>query len=345
MILPTGFLLSTMQDLSSFVSYNISSQASSIITSNITLSNSATSAAYHGYGLTTNNAGLKVVSDQAAQIVVQNTVSTIAEIKFDTISVGGTVSVFGVGGSSRGAYWYVGSGDAINIDLNGNVAIRNSGLVNSNYTLYVNGTVATTSTLTINGGGLQVANSTLTDSVFYSTNLTMYNGNFLQSNVNSITSYATFYSTAMTVHGSISTTGTLYCLGRLNTPNVANISTLIVGDNIASTALVSLDVNGSYRNRIQKFTTSGERININGGNLIYVVNGSGLVLFLPDSDSRAVGTLFTLHSENTGTMYLSTVNGAYINTPGNHVFPITKNSAITSLFCLEPNAWTIITSA
>lgn len=333
-------LSSGVNTLSTNIDGRFSTQSLSFITSNITLSNSATSPNYQGYALTSSNAGIFVNSDQFAQIKISNPVNPLAEILFDTIATGGTFAAVGSGISSRGAYWFVGSGDAINIGSAGNVSISNAGVVNSNYTLYVNGTTGIQSTLTITGGGLQVTNTTLTNSVFYSTNLTMYNGNFLQSNVDSTTSYATFYSTAMTVHGSISTTGTLYCLGRLNTPNVANVSTLIVGDNIASTAKISLDIHGSYRTRVQYFSTNGT-IRTNGGNLIFASNGAGLTLNLPTTDGAEIGTLFTMHSETTGSMYISSTGGDIINA-GSNLFTVAKQTALTSIMCLGSGIWTVI---
>lgn len=335
-------LSSGVNTLSTNIGGRFSTQALSFITSNITLSNATTSPNYLGYAINSCNAGMRIRSPQFGQISVINPSGGVAEILFDTTSVAGPFTAFGSGDATRGSFWFVGGNDIINVGAGGNVSINNNFAVNTNYKLYVNGNVGFTSTLTVTGGGLQLTNTKTTDTILYSTNLTMLNGNFLQSNVNSTTSYATFYSTAMTVHGSISTTGTFYCLGRLNTPNVANVSTLIVGDNITSTAKVSLDVNGSYRTRVQYFSTNGT-IRTNGGNLIFASNGAGLTLNLPTTDGAEIGTYYTMHSETTGAIYISSTGGDIINA-GSNLFTIGKNTALTSIMCLGSGIWTIIIS-
>jgi hypothetical protein len=174
----------------------------------------------------------------------------------------------------------------------------------------------------------------------------MYNGNFLQSNVNSVTSYATFYSTAMTVHGSISTTGTLLCLGRLNTPNVANVSTLIVGENIASTARVSLDIYGSYRSRVQTFFSTGV-IAVNGGNWINANISTAATLTLPELDTSQVGIGFWMHKTAGGglTVTFSTSGAASngtINDNGN-TYTTGQASKLVSIISLGlGSGWSIV---
>jgi hypothetical protein len=317
-----------------------SSLSNAIVTSNIVISNAATSPNYLGYALTSSNAGIRVVSPQTGGIFLSNPSGPIAEVLFNTVGNGGTISAVGVDSAARGAFWFVNGNDMINIGTN-NLSIKNNFAINTSHTLYVNGSVGAASTVTITGGGLQVISPRTTDSIFYSTNLTMLNGNFLQSNANSVTSFATFFSTAMTVHGSISTTGTLLCLGRFNTPNVANVSTLSVGNNITSTAKVSLDVNGSLRTGVQKFVNVSGSINVNGGNLIYASNTSGdIYLTIPETDGAEVGTFFNIHTDIVaGRIILSTSGADFINTAGNHTSNITKARDLVSLFCYEAGSW------
>lgn len=239
----------------------------------------------------------------------------------------------------------------------------------SSYSLYVSSTAAFNSSVTMCNGDLTVRNTRTQNADFYSTNMTIRNADFTLSNTGSVTAVATFYSTqvtilnggfiqsnttgalatalfystAMTVFGPISTTETLYCLGRFNSPNVANISTLILGNNIESTAQVALDVRGTYRTSVQRFSTTAY-IQVNGGNLIFASNGSGTVLYLPETNGAEIGVNYTLHSEMTGSLYISSLGGDFINTSGNRLFTITKQTALTSILCLGSGEWNVITN-
>jgi hypothetical protein len=431
-----GRIFSTQQSLITTSSLNINGGT-------ITLSNAATADLYR-YGATFSNSGLKIVSDQLAQVSIVNPSGGVAEFLFDTTAAGGPFTAIGGNIAPRGAFFFV-NGDAININqtnqavtlgsggiataqsnfkllVNGNSAFTSSitlsngdfsmsnvrtqkadlistgiNMYNGNLLLSTTGAVAGTatfnktnfflnagnfthsntaavpgtanffntaltvtgaqtifnSTVTINGGALLLSNivnvpGITTSATFYSTNMNIFNGNFLQSNVNSVTSYATFYSTAMTVHGSISTTGTLLCLGRFNTPNVGNVSTLIVGNNIASTAKVSLDINGSLRTSVQKFINVSGNINVNGGNFVYGSNASGtIILTIPETDGAEVGMQFSIHTDIAGggaAVHLSTSGGDYINTVGSNIYVISKASALTSLFCYETGSWHAVTT-
>jgi hypothetical protein len=116
-----------------------------------------------------------------------------------------------------------------------------------------------------------------------------------------------------------------------------------LGNNIASTAQVSLDIRGTYRTSVQFYSTTSY-IQVNGGNLIFASNGSGMVLYLPETNGAEVGVNFTMHSEMTGNLYVSSLGGDSINTTGNRLYTISKQTALTSILCLGSGLWNVITS-
>jgi hypothetical protein len=359
-----------------------STQASTLTTSNVLvnrgilrLSNTAGDPTAFGYGMTLCNTGIKVTSAQLGQIsVVAPNPFAVAEATFDTTGVGGPLMAYGAGAAARGGYIFATAGDAMNFAPTGQVSICNAGVAQTTHSLYVGGNVAFNSSFTMSNGDLTIRNNRTQNADFYSTNMTIRNANFTMSNTASVTAVATFYSTqvtilnggfiqsnttgglatalfystSMTVHGPISTTETLYCLGRFNSPNVGNISTLIVGNNIESTAKVSLDVKGSLRTGVQKFISTSGNINVNGGNLIYSSNASGtIILFIPETDGAEIGTFFNIHTDIGGggaVIRLSTTGADYINTPGTRTYDISKTSALTSLFCYDTGSWHAVTT-
>jgi hypothetical protein len=129
---------------------------------------------------------------------------------------------------------------------------------------------------------------------------------------------------------------------------VGNVSTLIVGNNIASTAKVSLDVNGSLRTGVQIFKNTSGNIQVNGGNLIYASNSTGTItLTIPETDGAEVGTQFNIHTDITGggtAIRLSTSGADYVNTAGTHLYNIATFRSLTSLFCYEAGSWHAVTT-
>ncbi len=323
---------------------------------NINTNNQAITVGSGGIGTAQSNFKLLVNGNAAftSSITLSNgdfSMSNVRTQKADLISTGINIYNGNLLLSTTGAVAGTATFNKTNFFLNaGNFTHSNTAAVPGAVTFYNTALTVTgaqtifNSTVTINGGALLLSNivnvpGVTTSATFYSTNMNIYNGNFLQSNVNSITSYATFYSTAMTVHGSISTTGTLLCLGRFNTPNVGNVSTLIVGDNITTTARTSLDVNGSYRSRVQTFTGNGT-IAVNGGNWIYANITATTTLNLPELDTSQTGVGFWIHKNQNNQLTLSTSGtGGTINNNGN-TFDAGINTKMLSLICLgQTDGW------
>jgi hypothetical protein len=122
------------------------------------------------------------------------------------------------------------------------------------------------------------------------------------------------------------------------------MSTLILGNNIQSTAKTSLDVNGSYRTRVQTISTTGNTISVNGGNLVFFSSATNSVLYLPITNAVETGMLYTMHSEATGNLFLSTLGGDTLN-GGTTPLTIGKNRSLTSIMCLGSGEWHAIISA
>ncbi len=366
---PVTFLNVTFTSSITGLVQTFSTQASTITTSNVLINNGilrlSNSPGGLTYGMTLCNTGIKITSDQLGQISV-TTPGAVAEATFTTAT--GPLMAYGTGSATRGGYIFANGGDAMNFAATGQVSICNAGTAQTAYSLYVGGNAAFNSSITMSNGDVNIINNRTQNADFYSTNMTIRNANFTLCNTGSVTATATFYSTqvtilnggfiqsnttgslatalfystAMTVFGPISTTETLYCLGRFNSPNVGNMSTLILGNGIQSTAKTSLDVNGSYRTRVQIISTSGNQLAVNGGNLVFFSSGTGSVLFLPSTNTVETGMLYTMHTESPGSMYISSQGGDFINTPGTNSLTIGKNNALVSIMCLGSGTWTAI---
>ena len=177
-------------------------------------------------------------------------------------------------------------------------------------------------------------------------NVAINNNGSVRSNYQLFVNGHTGISTALTVIGTMSTTGNVNCLGRLNASTLGNISTAIIGNNNASTSSVSLDVYGTYRTGLQTFFSSGT-LQINGGNWIFANISTAATINLPVLNTTQSGVGYQMHKNSgTGLTITFSTSGAASNgviNYGGNTFSVSSTTRLVSILSLgSGTGWSIV---